>query len=120
MSNELATPKILVCPEDKQRTFATNFGLPLTRTNISYFLPLNASESDPLAILSGDDNLLQNGKPVYPGRVNLSTSPATWTANRHHGMGNILMGDGSVQTEILIGFKGQPGIALATNFIVIP
>jgi len=35
-------------------------------------------------------------------------------------MGNILMGDGSVQTEILIGFKGQPGIALATNFIVIP
>jgi competence protein ComGC len=120
MSNELSTPKILVCPADKQRKYATNFDTILTRTNISYFLALNASESDPQAILSGDDNLIQNHQPVSPGIVKLSTSPATWTSDRHQGAGFILVADGSVQSVRQMGFVSSAGTCFATNRIVVP
>jgi len=119
MSNELATPKILICPVDKRHTPATNFDAPLTRNNVSYFLALNASESDPQAILSGDDNLIQNGRTLPPGLVNLATNQTTWTTARHSG-GNILLGDGSVQTLPTNGIMSSPGTFFSTNRIMIP
>ena len=120
MSNELATPKILTCSEDRQHAHAINFGDGLTPANLSYFLALDASETNPQTILCGDDNLIQNRRPVFPGIVNLSTSPATWTFNRHHGAGNILLGDGSVQPVTQIGFTSSVGTFFATNRIVVP
>ena len=120
MSNELATPKILVCPADTQSTYATNFERSLTRTNISYFLALDASESDPQAILSGDDNLVLNRRAVASGIVNLGTSPATWTSDRHQGAGYVLIGDGSVQCVKQMGFASSPSTLFATNRIVVP
>ena len=42
MSNELSTPKVLLCPEDKQRHYGTNFGHGLQRGNISYFANITA------------------------------------------------------------------------------
>lgn len=120
MSNELTTPKILVCPADTQSTYATNFERSLTRTNISYFLALDASESDPQAILSGDDNLVLNRRAVASGIVNLGTSPATWTSDRHQGAGYVLIGDGSVQCVKQMGFASSPSTLFATNRIVVP
>jgi len=120
MSNELATPKILVCPADKQSKYATNFDTGLTRTNLSYFLALNASESDPQATLSGDDNLIQNRQPVPSGIVNLSPNQTTWTTDRHPPAGNILMGDGSVLVFKQIGSASSPGTWVANNRIVVP
>jgi len=120
MSNELATPKLLVCSMDQQHVYPTNFGPCLTITNISYFLALHGTQSPPQTILSGDDNLLQNDRLVSPGIINLAISMATWTNARHHGAGNILLMDGSVQTVAQIGFVSSPGTWFATNRIVIP
>jgi competence protein ComGC len=98
MSNELCTPKILLCPEDTHRTYATNFSTGFSSANISYFLNPDAVETYPQMIMLGDDNLLVDGKPVQPGVLNLRTgSTIAWTKDRHHGVGNIGMADGSAQ-----------------------
>ena len=98
MSNELCTPRILLCPEDTRRTYATNFSIGFSDANISYFISLDAAEMYPQMILAGDDNLLVDGKPVQPGILNLRTGTAiAWTKDRHHGVGNIGMADGSAQ-----------------------
>jgi len=120
MSNELGMPKILICPQDSQHFAATNFAVGFGQMNLSYFLALNASESDPKSILCGDDNLIQNGRAVSPGILNLSIPPATWTSDRHHGAGNILLVDGSAQAEVRIGAPPPLGAGFATNRIVIP
>lgn len=98
MSNELSTPKVLHCPEDTERTGATYFTSGFSDDNISYFLCLEAADMFPQMILDGDDNLAVNGVRVKPGILNLpTTNSLTWTKERHRGVGNIGMADGSVQ-----------------------
>lgn len=110
MSNELNTPKILICPEDKSpgRVTATVFaqfvpvgqrGIPFAgNTNVSYFVGLDADETKPDTILSGDDNFLVNGGKPKSGVLSLWTnSPVAWTKDRHLKYGNIGLADGSVQ-----------------------
>src|ERR1035437_9834633 len=67
MSNELSTPKILLCPEDTKRIAATNFSTGFSGANISYFINPDAVETYPQMIMLGDDNLLVDGKPVQLG-----------------------------------------------------
>jgi competence protein ComGC len=99
MSNELSTPKILLCPEDTKRTAATNFSTGFSDANISYFVSPDAVETYPQMILDGDDNLLVDGKPVQPGILSFWTNQTiAWTKDRHHGVGNIGMADGSVMS----------------------
>ena len=122
MSNELNTPKILFCPEDTHRTYATNFSTGFSGANISYFLNADAVETYPQMIMIGDDNLLVNGKPVKPGILNLWTNTTiAWTKDRHHGAGNIGMADGSAQQVAISGLTNaliQTGTA--TNRLAIP
>ena len=54
-SNELVTPKLLVCPADT-RLPAASFAT-LSNANLSYFIGLNAEFSRPTSILAGDRNL---------------------------------------------------------------
>ena len=97
MSNELSTPKILLCPADTRWIWATNFST-LNNSNISYFVNPDAAESYPQMILDGDDNLLVNGKPVQPGILDFRTvTNIAWTKDRHNHVGYIGMADGSVQ-----------------------
>jgi prepilin-type processing-associated H-X9-DG protein len=97
MSNELSTPKILVCPEDKDRQSATNFDSVLTAKNVSYFVNPDAIEANPQDIMGGDDNLEINGVRLKSGlSVISSNSPVTWSADRHKFSGNLLFADGSV------------------------
>jgi prepilin-type N-terminal cleavage/methylation domain-containing protein len=97
MSNELSTPKVVLCPADDSRTIAaTNFTF-FNNSNVSYFINLNATNTDPQAILSGDNNLT-NGTPIRSGIMELTTNrPAGWTDETHHKVGNLLLADGSVQ-----------------------
>jgi len=98
MSNELILPQLLHCPVDKQRTAAVSFSKGFSDANISYFFSLDATEMYPQMILDGDDNLAVNGVPVKPGILNLwPNSTVTWTKERHRGVGNIGMADGSAQ-----------------------
>jgi competence protein ComGC len=96
MSNELSTPKILVCPQDV-RDSATNFESDFSNTKISYFVGLDANETTPQQFLAGDRNLT-NGTPLQNGILFITPSqPPGWTHTIHRGQGNILLDDGSVQ-----------------------
>jgi len=96
MSNELSTPKILVCPCDK-RVGATNFESDLSNSKISYFVGLDANETNAQMFLSGDRNLT-NGTVLQNGVLVVAPSrPAGWTHTMHNGQGNIGLADGSVQ-----------------------
>ena len=121
MSNELNTPKILVCPDDASHHWATNFSVNFTAKNLSYFAGLDTDPAQPQGILSGDDNLLINGQPVRPGVLNLVTNTATWSPDRHKNAGNVGLSDGSVQTYLRqLGFGSAPDTLFCTNRLAIP
>ena len=64
MSNELNRPRFLVCPEDKTRIKAKDFGANFSGRNISYFIGLDADEEYSMRLLSGDQNLTNGMQPV--------------------------------------------------------
>jgi prepilin-type processing-associated H-X9-DG protein len=122
MSNELSTPRILVCPADDKSVWATNFTTDFSSKNISYFVGLDADQTHPQRILSGDDNFEIGGVPVKSGLFGISTNTRiAWTSARHKYAGNIGFADGSVQevtTGDLQNALRQTG--LATNRLAIP
>jgi prepilin-type processing-associated H-X9-DG protein len=123
MSNELSSSKVLICPSDAWHRADTDENLAwvrLSRTNISYFMGLDAVESDPQAVLSGDANLVQNRRVVPGGIVNLTTNITTWTRDRHDRAGNVLIADGSVQALTEINSAAAPGAYASTNRVVVP
>lgn len=122
LSNELSTPKIVVCPSD-QRTESTTFAtnaiasnknvIPFNRNqNVSYFVALEADETRPQAFLAGDRNIVcPTSLPVRNNTklsqiVKLGTNHiasgttvrgAYYTNTMHNLQGNVGLGDGSVQ-----------------------
>ncbi len=121
MSNELSTPKILLCPADTRKTNATSFS-GLNNWNISYFVGVDADENNPQMLLSGDSNLAVGGVPTKAGLLNLWTNdPVSWTATRHVNQGNIALADGSVQqtgNARLRALSANTGVV--TNRLVLP
>ena len=122
MSNELSTPKILVCPEDQTRTSARSFGQNLDRTNLSYFVGADADETEPHKMLVGDSNLEADGAPIPAGVLTLLTNRLVgWSAKRHKFQGNVGLADGSVQ-----GFSNKrlrqalPSMGNTTNRVLLP
>jgi hypothetical protein len=109
MSNELVTPKILVCPTDYARVRATSFQTPFSNSNISYFMGLDAKEDQPQTILSGDRNI--TGGRLTNGFLRLITprDELGWTKELHDRQGNIGLGDGSAMqvTPITLGKQMQ-------------
>ena len=122
MSNELNTPKLLLCPADTDRSVASNFQTHLSGRNISYFVGLAADTNSPQAFLSGDGNFEIGGATVKSGLLEFSmNTPIAWTTARHHRAGNIGFADGSVQelsNSDLTNCLQQTG--LATNRLAIP
>ncbi len=97
MSNELSTPKVLVCPNDRTRTPAKDFAIVFGNTNLSYFVGLDVNDSRPAMFLAGDRNIT-NGTPLKNGLLTLTANkPSGWTMEIHRGSGNIGLTDGSVQ-----------------------
>jgi hypothetical protein len=97
ISNELSTPKLLICPDDRNRQFVATFAA-LTDTNLSYLINLDADSISPQALLIGDRNLATNNVALKPGLATLHTnSPVSWTGELHAHQGNIGLADGSVQ-----------------------
>jgi competence protein ComGC len=75
MSNELSTPKVLICPEDWGKTAATNFGDEFNSSHISYFVGADITNEDfPQRVLIGDANLLMNGSSIKSGLVQYPTN----------------------------------------------
>lgn len=119
MSNELATPWILICPSDN-RSRAKDFGPGLANTNVSYFVGLDADDTQPDSFLAGDRNLT-NGATLA-GQILLvsSNSAAGWTEKIHKCQGNIGLADGSVQS--LSNFRLQEALwrSVGTNRLAMP
>jgi len=130
MSNELSTPKVLMCPSepDGARMAASTFGgsipansanvVPYTNDlNISYFVGVDANDTEPQMFLTGDHNLgstttanaipdkgfvtpLQTYSPdfkISAGTNFTVNAGIQWLDNMHSKQGNVGLGDGSVQ-----------------------
>ena len=127
MSNELSTPKVIFCPAEAetQRQPSSTFGgtivagtanqVPYTNDlNTSYFVGVDAQDTNPQMFLTGDHNLGtgQNPPSTYYNAYNgtkqtacqaLGTNfPANnvlvgWLDNMHQKQGNVGLADGSVQ-----------------------
>ena len=96
MSNEVISPKILICSSDSARKRATNFNR-FDNKNLSYFVGVDADESKPNMILSGDRNI--TGGVSTNGYLFAFTPNSTvgWSQALHNDGGNIGLADGSVQ-----------------------
>jgi type II secretory pathway pseudopilin PulG len=104
-SNELSTPKLLVCPSDRLRTPANNFAV-LDSTNVSYHLGNDADEAKPNSVVSADRSMMgfevlsqPDNTVCYLINSGYFGNNAKWDPNLCHGpnAGNLLLGDGSVQ-----------------------
>jgi len=129
MSNELSTPKILVCPSDSTRNYQTNFAmLAYNSQNMSYFVCGDAAETYPQMILDGDRNIGTSATQNSPANNTngILGAPASflwpptspnwwaWTAvDMHLRVGNIGMADGSAQQVTVAGL--QTALGAATN-----
>ena len=116
MSNELSTPKILICPADTTHKPATRFTADFDKSHVSYFAGVDAAENHPSRWLSGDSNLSVDGTPAPSGLLKLSSSSTVaWTAERHVNQGNLGLADGSVQQTTAAGmqkFLSQSGLPI--------
>ena len=117
MSNELNSPKILICPgeSDKARRAATVFspnvaGIPGAvpfngNRNVSYFLGVDSTPTNATLLLAGDRNIT-NGFALSNGLLELKTNQSIgWTKDMHHFAGNILLSDGSAQMVTSQGLR---------------
>jgi hypothetical protein len=97
MSNELSTPKLLVCPQDAKRHWATNFDSDLNNSKTSYFVGLDAGPTNLDMFLCGDRNLTNNSRPANGIMVLRPGDAVGWTRELHNKRGVILLADGDVQ-----------------------
>lgn len=106
VSNEVASTKILICPEDPDRVQAAGFSI-LSPTNISYALCKEADYKQPRVFLAIDRNLVGFDYTGLPDNINcfILSSPDTaartakWRRGICHGanIGMAALCDGSVQ-----------------------
>jgi prepilin-type N-terminal cleavage/methylation domain-containing protein len=120
LSNEINTPKVLVCPSD-ERSAQTNFTygntILMNNTYVSYFIGRDAQETNPQMLLSGDRNIgngaagnspnsaygYSRDPAVNTGTIQgfatnaVTTTAPAWTDKMHQKAGNVAMGDGSTQ-----------------------
>jgi len=127
LSNYLQEVKYLSCPSDERagaNSFEATRNTPdsslkenpkvrvdsfdtLRNTNLSYFVGLEADETKPQMLLSGDRNLT-NGLPLKNGVMTLIPgAPEGWTAALHRENGNLALADGSVQQVTMAGLRRQ-------------
>jgi prepilin-type processing-associated H-X9-DG protein len=119
MSNELSTPKILVCPAD-DRTPAASFAK-LKNQNVSYFVGLDATDVRPQMLLTGDRNVTNGLSPVRSVLELRPEIPAGWTEALHNGQGNVGLADGSVQQVSIPGLlQILKNTGDSTNRIALP
>ncbi len=137
LSNELSTPKIIICPTDN-KTEATNWDSHLTawgNSCISYGLGIEAQETYPSMILSFDRNVTNStasggvamakdpSSSIYGklGTNQPSTGGAGWADDMHQNNGNVALGDGSVQGLSSTRLKEQlRNSGDANNLIMLP
>lgn len=121
LSNELNTPKILVCPTDRKMKPASGFGAGFGSGNVSYFVGVDADETQPWMLLTGDRNLTTNGVTIPPGLYTVNTNQLLgWGKTMHNKCGNVGLADGSVQQFTMTGLQQHLRNRPRTNRLAIP
>jgi len=131
ISNELNSPKVLVCSSDSDKSRAQSFDVQRNlalyndgmggENNISYFVGLRSDETAPQTILTGDRNVTggDNGTPrrtfagvddTDPGIAN-----AEFDGQIHRNQGNLGLADGSASQVTINEFRTQ--LAAANNSV---
>jgi prepilin-type processing-associated H-X9-DG protein len=118
LSNELATPRLLVCPTDRDRLTAPDFQ-DFNNLNVSYFVGANADYSLPNSMLAGDRNITNTS---FGGQsiVRLDNGyGAYWTGEMHQFKGNILFADARVEqlntAGLTLAGEGAPPVMDLVN-----
>ena len=115
-SNELVTPKVLVCPLDKNKAVAESWVNMAGYDNVSFFFGLTAKESEPQGILMGDGHVLGGGgglDPYWNSGV-LGSIDATWDPTIRK-QGNIALSDGSARSVTSQQLQEQIAAALQSG-----
>lgn len=132
ISNELNSPKVLVCSSDQGKTVASSWdptapaGAFASKDNVSYFVGLDADETRPQTILSGDHNYWKGGAEPMADAVSTwgpvgatipagFASDANWGTDMHKSQGNIGLGDGSAQQVTFTALQKQIQAAAANG-----
>lgn len=122
LSNELATPKIVVCPNDKDRRVAKQFDQLDSNSCVSYCI--NLGKTNETGLLAGDRNIVSPERPslsdsaiirIHPGNENsFRLSPEI-----HNGTAHFVHFEGSVGTasdlkarELIAAESGRGILAL--------
>lgn len=120
MSDYLNSPKFLICPMDTARTAATNFGTDFDNSKISYFLGVDAQNTNASMLLCGDRNLAV-GKKATPGFLFVSkNTPVHWTSALHNRRGCLIFPGGHVEQVNNAELPGALGRLSGTNRLVFP
>jgi len=116
-SNEFGTPRILLCPTDKTRKFATNWASLSGDLHVSYFIGTKSTETRPQTILAGDRNVTGGGGGLDPQwSVFLGSSiDAAWDKDLHVRSGVLAMADGSVQPSKTPSLRDSISASLAAG-----
>ena len=122
MSNELTSPKVLVCQVDPQRKAAMLFNGSMSNLNVSYFIDIDADDARPQMFMAGDRNITTNGVQLAPNAVHLlrTNTVVGWTAAMHQNNGNVLIVDGSAQQWNNLGLQNGLAQTGTTNRIAVP
>ena len=113
VSNELVTPRVLVCPSDYPKRIASDFSTSSTggflhnnfqNIAVTYFIGLDATLDRPATMLSGDRNI-RTSRAMTCGATGISAwyldgqDPGVNFTNAVHGVyGQVGLTDGSVQS----------------------
>ena len=97
LSNELVTPKLLICPADA-RAVAEKFAT-VGNDNVSYFVAMNAPLGKSTAVLSGDRNITPVNESGYMEIESDENPRIRWTDEIHRLQGNLLFADGHVEKQ---------------------
>ena len=120
ISNELNNPKPLHCRQDSERERATQWEQ-LAVTNVSYFVSMDASETNSASILAGDRNVCIGGQ-LATGLIHI-TNPklAAWGVGIHSNQGNIVLADGSAHGVNGFGLRNAfTNSGIATHRFIFP
>jgi prepilin-type N-terminal cleavage/methylation domain-containing protein/prepilin-type processing-associated H-X9-DG protein len=118
LSNELVTPKIVICPADTRQP-APNFAV-LGNQAVSYFVGISAVPASPDSILAGDRNLT-NDWAAHATLLRFGPNNSLrWTSELHRFKGNLLFADGRVEERNSPGLVGSDKQASVKADLALP
>ena len=145
-SNELVTPRVLVCPSDYPKRVASDFGVSgdgflntnLKNNAVSYFIGLDATLDRPATMLSGDRNI-RTSRAMTCGATGIAASnlydqdPGVNFTNAVHGLygqmgltdGSVQSGNGALLRKLLLNSRdgydpAAIGVPAPNNHVLIP